>query len=362
MNMTKSILVILSLSFALFDTNCASEWSPMVYNAIKWTAENQGQSTISYTTHEGITRVPIAYHGGVDTDSSGEITNRNIENFTRWAEDILPPGYAGPVVLDYEQPWWKELSAKAITPERLQEILSVYEEGIQAARGVFPNAQWGYWGLPLLRNTGPIWEEQGLSLHSLTSTCAGLYPDIYDSSPNNQRLDQIKNHIEKVLAQAAGNMPVYVFASPRFTGQHGDHSQFVPDDVFLKQVNAALQAVWVDENGMQHRVQGVILWDTYSFSDEANWGKLDQQHTHYFKLLVALTKAWAKSMKDVTVSTGLASNDGSQFGTHEPQNSGETLKTNGAPKNEVTIFNREIPLKEHDRVESDRVPSNRVVD
>ena len=67
-------------------------------------------------------------------------------------------------------------------------------------------------------------------------------------------------------------------------------------------------------------------------------------------------------MKDVSVSTGLASNDGSQFGTHGPQNSGETLKTNGAPKNEVTIFNREIPLKEHDRVESDRVPSNRVVD
>jgi hypothetical protein len=360
MCMIKSFFTILFLSCMLHSPVCPAEWSPMVYNGIKWTAENQGQSTITYTTFEGITRVPIAYHGGVDTNGTGEITNRNIETFTRWGETELPSNYAGPVVLDYEQPWWKELAAKTIAPERLQEILSVYKEGVNIATRLFPNAQWGYWGLPMLRNTSNAWEAQGLSFDALTEKCSAMYPDIYDSNPNNQRLDQTKFHIEKVLAAAAGQIPVYVFASPRFTGQHSDHSQFVPDDVFLKQVNAALQAVWVDSNGMQHRVQGVILWDTYKFSDETEWEDLDKKHTRYFELLVALTKAWSKSMKDVPVSTNLVSEYDSKFGLPEPQNSGDLLQIHRASNNETTGHNREIPQKEHDRVDSDRVPSNRI--
>ena len=118
----------------------------------------------------------------------------------------------------------------------------------------------------------------------------------------------IEKHISKVLELAGGRIPVYVFVSPRFTGQGGDHSFFVPNDVFLKQTNAAMKAVWVDEDGVQHKIQGLILWDTYKFSPESDWKELDQKHKYYFELLQALVTAWEVEMQGTEVITGLSSN------------------------------------------------------
>ncbi|HIB51358.1 MAG TPA: hypothetical protein EYO40_08850 [Phycisphaerales bacterium] len=152
-------LCIAAASIVSSDGNVQSDWSPQVYNAIKWTAPNQGQLTIDYTSNEGISRVPIAYHGGVDMDASGEITDKNILAFKQWVEQQIPQNYCGPIVLDYEQPWWKELRAQSILPERLHEILSVYIQGMDIAKQTRPDAQWGYWGIPGLRHTTARWRE-----------------------------------------------------------------------------------------------------------------------------------------------------------------------------------------------------------
>ncbi len=333
------------------------DWTPQIYNAIKWTEPNQGVQTIEFTTQNGITRVPMAYHGGVDTNASGEITDHNIEKFTRWVHTYLPRDYCGPVVMDYEQPWWKELLAKDISPERLQMILSVYIEGMQVAKNVQPSAQWGYWGLPALRNTSSRWIEQGLSLEPLINQCNALYPDVYNCTPGKDKTELAQKHISKVLEQAAGRIPVYVFASVRYCGPEVDHSEFVPDEIFLRQVNAALKATWVDENGAQHRVRGIILWDAYGFSPEENWEELDRKHKYYFELLHALSEAWGKSMVGKNVETGPLVSSGCKFGLPEPANSDAAIydKPLGGQNNQI----HSDRIRE-DSIDSHRIPSGRI--
>ena len=337
----------------------SGDWEPIIYNSIKWTAANQGKSTIEYTTMQGITRVPVAYHGGVDTNASGQITNKNISLFTDWTHSTLTQNYCGPVVLDYEQPWWQELQAKTILPERLREILDVYLQGVQVAKEIQPSAQWGYWGLPLMRNTSEAWAEQGLTLEPLVNSCNALYPDIYNSTPEKDTTRQVEKHISSVLKLAAGRIPVYVFASVRYSGQGGDHSDFVPDTVFLKQVNAALRSFWIDESGVQHRVKGIILWDNYGFSQQTEWGSLDEKHKYFFELLSALSTAWSKTMKGKDVAVGPTSSAECQYGLSEPTNSGETIHdiTRRGHTEEV-----QEAVEENTRVPSGRIKGNRVVE
>jgi hypothetical protein len=301
----------------------------------------------------------MAYHGGVDTNASGEISDKNKERFANWAQERLPSNYCGPVVMDYEHPWWPELGAKEMTPTRLEEILSVYIEGEQVALDVLPNAQWGYWGLPLRRNTTDSWLNQGLSLEPLISQCSALYPDIYDSNRGQDNSKQAKRHIETVLKEAAGRIPVYAFVSPRFTGEGGDHSHFIPDDVFLRHVNAAMQAVWIDDNGTQHRIQGIILWDAYGYTPESEWEELDKQHTYYFELLQALVNAWKKAMVGVTVDVGLEGDRGCQYGLPEPSNSESAI--DDAPLQNTGRMHDDR-IREKPAIENDRVPSGRIKD
>ncbi len=343
----------------LFTCVSSADWSPQCYNAVKWTAPDQGQNTIAYTSAQGITRVPMAYHGGVDWNESGSISEKNIEHFTSWVNEYLPPDYCGPVVMDYEKPWRKELSDASIQPERLQKILTVFIKGVQVAREALPRAQWGYWGMPLLKNTRTRWQEQGLSLDSLTSQCSALYPDIYDCNPSNLYLERTKEHITRVLEIAGGRIPVYVFVSPRFSGQGGDRSQFVPHDVFLKRVNAAMQAVWVNDQGVQHKIQGLILWDSYGFSPESEWADLDQKHKYYFELLNALTQAWKKESNAVLIETGLSPVGRCQYALPEPANSATTLDQSRQKLVEEKQT-RVLPDMQSDPAGSIRIRSNRI--
>jgi hypothetical protein len=358
---TFSLNNILLLLLPCIATTSLADWQPKVYNAIKWSEPNQGIQTINYTSREGITLVPIAYHGGVDWNESGDISQSDIERFTAWVHQKIPTGYCGPIVMDYEKPWRKELSQKELNPGRLQEILSVYGEGVRIARGVAPTAQWGYWGMPLLRNTGASWREQGLSMKPLTEQCTALYPDIYDASRGNEQVRQVQEHITATLELAGGQIPVYVFVSPRYAGEGGDRSQFVPDDVFLRRANAAMKAVWIDEMGNRHKIQGLILWDAYSFTPESEWKTLDETHTYYFKLLQALVKAWEKQMVGQAIQTNVNDSSGCQYGMPEPQNSSETLSKQVRQDGHATgVSNEEVPQIENERLPSGRIPSNRI--
>jgi len=353
----KFLILVLGVLCNCFVVNSFCDWKPIVYNSIKWTAADQGILTIEYTTEQGITRVPTLYHGGVDTNASGEITEKNITRFTEWVHENLPLNYCGPVVLDYEEPWWKELQAKTILPERLRKILRVYIEGMQVARKIRPASQWGYWGLPLLRNTSDSWIDQGLSLEPLVRACSALYPDVYNCTPGKDRSLQAEKHISNVLKLAAGRMPVYVFASVRYCGPSVDHSSFVPDKVFLKQVNAALRASWTDGFGAQHRIKGIVLWDSYGFTPENEWMALDQKHKYFFELLQSLSTAWAETMEGKDVIVEPFKPEECQYGLSEPANSVETIPARPLQQHQEGL---KKSTQEDTRIESTQIRGNRI--
>ncbi|MEE2819857.1 MAG: hypothetical protein VX615_04515 [Planctomycetota bacterium] len=353
-----SLPFIQSLLFGVYSLHQPDQtgWKPEIYNCIKWTEPNQGAETIAYTKAQGITRVPIAYHGGVDTNASGKISQENIQQFSKWVNRTIPIGYEGPIVLDYEAPWWLELRAKTISKTRLNEICAVYEEGLEVAKSLRPNAQWGYWGLPSGRHTNPEWLNQGLSLSTILNGSNAIYPEVYDCNKNATAYGKVQDHIETALEQTGGKQPVYVYVSPRYCGENGDRSHFVPDDDFLHHVNAALQASWTNAKGKVYKVQGIILWDAYGYSPREEWSDLDMKHTKYFELLVALSNAWKESTKDAVIKTGNEEHPLRKYGLHKTLNSSDTLD---APlsKPEKHVNKNKPELTPSERIPSGRIPN-----
>ncbi len=351
-----SLPLIQSLLFGvyLYLQPAQTGWKPEIYNGIKWTEPNQGAETIAFTNAQGITRVPLAYHGGVDINASGEITQDNIEQFSKWVNRNIPIGYEGPVVLDYEAPWWIELRAKTITKPRLHEICTVYQEGLRVAKSLRPLAQWGYWGLPSVRHTTQEWLDQGLSISPISNDSNAIYPEVYDCNKDSTAYGKVQEHIETALKQAGGMRPVYVFVSPRYCGENKDRSHFIPDDDFLHHVNAVLQASWTNGEGEVYKVQGLILWDAYGYTSRDDWAELDMKHTKYFELLVALSNAWKESMKNAVINTGNEEHPLRKYGLHKTLNSSDTLDSpQSKPQNSA---NKNKP----DLAPSERVPSGRI--
>ena len=117
-----------------------------------------------------------------------------------------------------------------------------------------------------------------------------------------------------------------------------------------------MQASWSDESGTLHKIQGVVLWDTYNFSHETEWDELDEKHTYYFELLQALVSAWTEASQGISVDTCMNEMQVCQFGLPEPKNSADVLpqwsQMRGKPNEEVLQI-------ENERVPSGRVPSHR---
>jgi hypothetical protein len=342
----------------LLPVACFADWKPIILNGIKWTSANQDIQTIAYTTDTEIFRLPVKYYGGIDTNIDGILDEKEITRFHEWVSQYVPQNYTGPIALDYERPWWDELKAETITQNRLDQILSVYVQGLNIATSIRPEAQWGYYGLPTLRNTQESWLNQGLSLEPLISNSRALYPYIYNCTPDKNVTKRIENHVSEVLREARGTIPVYVFISPTYCGQNKEERFSIPDEVFLRDANAAMRAKWTDENGVQHRIKGIVLWDGYKYVKVEDFNSIDLQHKRYFVLLEALTQAWKKAMKGIEVVDGPASLEDAQKGLPEPSNSGDTIT---AVSHRNASY-RNSPEREHDRVESDRVPSNRIVE
>jgi hypothetical protein len=90
---------------------------------------------------------------------------------------------------------------------------------------------------------------------------------------------------------ARGRVAVYVFVSPRYCGEEGDRTLFVPDEDFMEQADAAMRASWTDELGVTHRVAGLVLWDAYGFTPREEWNDLDALHVRYLTMLKDLVDA-----------------------------------------------------------------------
>ncbi|MEE3002573.1 MAG: hypothetical protein VX908_07770 [Planctomycetota bacterium] len=261
--------------------------SPLVHDAIKYSADGQGEATRRTLERLGIPTIPAAYHGGVDWNQDGTITETDRRQFRKWVDATLPAHATGPAMMDYEQPWWIELNAKELEPERLQEIMAVYIDGLVEAQAARPGLQWGYWGLPTMRNLSKGWKEQGLSIEPIIARSGTLFPSAYDCTPG-ENSNEFRLHTQRVLEAVRGRKPVIVYLNMRYCGQEGDRTKFMPLDELLANAHAVLDAEWTAPDGTVHQADGIALWDPYTWSDEEDWASLDRLHADAFAKLHAL--------------------------------------------------------------------------
>ena len=92
--------------------------------------------------------------------------------------------------------------------------------------------------------------------------------------------------------QVAGDLPVYVFVSGRYTRETGlaDADRWIPDDEFCRHVLAALSARWrSDRTGRVKRVTGVVLWDGNARIERTQVPAFEDRIAHQLQLLFRLT-------------------------------------------------------------------------
>ena len=251
---------------------------------------NQGEHTKAWTANNGIAVQPISYNGAVDWYEDGEYSDDDKERFKNWLDAQVPADYDGPICLDLEGTWWNMLNTS--NQAVMDNVVAFYVEGLEYAKSLRPNAKIGYWGIPKKQYTSEDPSEHA-SIERLLLASTGIFPDVYEWNPNGNDAPRLQAHVEKCLELVNGEIPVYVQASPRYKLGPGTSFEFHKQNEFIHdQVQAALDAVWTDANGMEHRINGVALWDAYFYASnqtegwsEMNldqrksvWNELDQTH------------------------------------------------------------------------------------
>jgi len=251
---------------------------------------NQGEHAKAWTANNGIAVQPISYNGAVDWYEDGEYSDDDKERFKNWLDSQVPADYDGPICLDMEGTWWNMLNTSNQTV--MDHVVAFYVEGLEYAKSLRPNAKIGYWGIPKKQYTSEDPSEHA-SIERLLLASTGIFPDVYEWNPNADDAPRLQAHVEKCLELVNGEIPVYVQAFSRYKSGPGTPFEFHTQNEFLHdQVQAALDAVWTDANGLEHRINGVALWDAYFYasnqtegwsemnSDQRKsvWNELDQTH------------------------------------------------------------------------------------
>ena len=107
-----------------------------------------------------------------------------------------------------------------------------------------------------------------------------MFPDVYDHNPTGDGSNRLRLHVEKAIEMVEGQVPVYVQASPRYKLQGGQYDLLHTVEEFMHdQVDAALEAVWTDADGTEHRIAGISMWDAYVYFwwYTNNWTSLDTE-------------------------------------------------------------------------------------
>jgi hypothetical protein len=268
-----------AMQIALDGPTCATATS-FVLDAIIYEPYGPGPAITGVTQSLGINRLPMVYGHDIDRDLDGLFEDEDRQFLTIWIDETLPEDYRGPACLDYEQPYGVELRAPVIDPARLQEIIDVYTEILFFARDQRPEAQWGFWGMPMIRHTDPAWQAQGNSIVPLLEASGAIYPSIYDCFPSSDNGPVYATYVQWTLDNVAGEVPVYPFFWSRFCGSaNGSGTLAIPPDEFFGNVNDVLDTAHVTTSGQVHRPAGIVLWDLYSLlPGEWTWLGLDQYH------------------------------------------------------------------------------------
>ena len=276
---------------------------------------NQGEQAKSWTQANGIAVQPMVYNGGVDWYVDGEYCDDDKRRFNEWLDANVPADYEGPICLDMEAQWWPlfETSSQVV----MDTIVDYYIEGLEYAQAQRPNAKFGYWGLPKKSHTKVTSTTADVS--RLLQASTALFPDVYDFNPTGNGAARLQLHIETTMKMVDGKVPVYVQASPRYKDTNNEYTMLHTVEEFMHdQVDAALAAVYTDEDGKEHRISGVALWDAYVYfwwytenwtlltsdTQKAMWDELDAYHvTLLEEMKMSVDVAYAAAEERLVLET-----------------------------------------------------------
>jgi hypothetical protein len=237
---------------------------------------NEGEFVHSWRESNDVSGQYMVYNGAVDWYEDGEYDDVDKAKFVEWLDENVPVDYDGPICLDMEGQWWTMWHTES--QEVMDTIIDFYVEGLEYAQSKRPNAKIGYWGLPKQRHTNP--NSTTASVVRLLEASTALFPDVYEWNPGSDDSMRLERHIRNTMEMVEGNVPVFVQASPRF--KYPDHQRVglhTVEEFMHDQIDAALAAVWTDDNGKEHRISGISIWDAYAYfwlyTD--NWTTLDNE-------------------------------------------------------------------------------------
>ena len=227
----------------------------------------------------------------VDHHRDGRFDDLDKRRFARWIDINVPPDSHQIITLDYEKPYLKELrNYRDLPPERLKEIVAVYREILDFAKARRPKARWGFWGLPMRQYAMKEgWKQRIKELGELLLK----YQDVVFLVINDHRigdhrgldLTAIRTYVELSLA-AAGDRPVYAYVRGRYGGRP-QKFQWIPDDEFRANIEAALDARWNDGK-QERRLAGIVFWDGFKdrrTTNPATPEQLDALYAHQLKIV-----------------------------------------------------------------------------
>ncbi len=242
-----------------------SDAVPDVMCAIKLDTAEDGPEVRARARSLRVPMLLLAYNWIVDWRRDGQFDDKDKERFARWIDLNIAPDSHQLVAIDYEHPYWPELRRPDTTPQRMAEIAAVYRQIYEFAKAKRPNVRWGFFGLP--RPTNVVDDEWKTRVHDIGDLILKhvdvVYLTIYDSHPgdrNGRDLEVVRTYVELTLAEA-GPRPVYAFARGRYVGRPPGRDEPIPEGELRAHLGAALDGRWREGN-LDHRLAGIILWDS----------------------------------------------------------------------------------------------------
>lgn len=210
----------------------------------------------------GAVKSYIVNQGTFDPDNNGlfEHSRPFIETFT----NQVPFHYAGPVCLDWEGQGMARLLAPIGSQMQLQ-TMKAYVELLTLAQELRPNAQIGFYNLPMSEywHRNQAWRDRNLSLAPIIDASDCLFPSVYDYYRTGQSaghspefdLQYVRESVLMALEMAHGK-PVYPYVTPRCHPSNYHYGlRLIPVDEFKSHVRAAF-----DPDYRGDRADGLVWW------------------------------------------------------------------------------------------------------